>query len=310
MKVWINGANGLVGKSLLHVSQKYKKFEIVSTSREDLDLFDLKKIKAFIQKNKPEYLIHCAAKVGGIYANQNQPFDYIYENNIIQNNIITIVKKFNFKKVINLGSSCVYPKIENRKIRESDLLTKTLEKSNEFYAIAKINSLKSFEALSKQYNKNILNVMPTNVYGPFDRFNNENSHVIPAIISKIHNAKLKNLNFLELWGTGNPKREFIYSYDLAEILLKLLKTKTSKYELLNIGSGQEFKIKQISEKISKIIGYKGKIKFNGRVGDGPFKKRLNLNKLNKKNLNLNFTSIEDGLKNTIKYYQNLSTLNN
>ena len=310
MKVWINGANGLVGKSLLHVSKKYRKLEIVPTSRKDLNLFDLKKIEVFVEKNKPEYLIHCAAKVGGIYANQNQPFDYIYENNIIQNNIITIVKKFNFKRVINLGSSCVYPKIENRKIKENDLLTKTLEKSNEFYAIAKINSLKSFEALSKQYNKNILNVMPTNVYGPFDRFHNENSHVIPAIISKVHNAKLKDLSFLELWGTGNPKREFIYSYDLAEILLKLLKTKSSKYELLNIGSGQEFTIKQISTKISKLIGYKGKIKFNYRVGDGPMKKRLNLNNLNKKNINLNFTSIEDGLKNTINYYKNLNTFDN
>lgn len=300
MKIWINGANGLVGKSLVEASKNYKRLEVIPTSRKDLDLFDLNKIKIFIKKNKPEYLIHCAAKVGGIFANQNQPFDYIYENNIIQNNIITVVKNHNFKSVINLGSSCVYPRIDKKKIHEKDLLMKPLEKTNQFYAIAKINGLKSFEALSKQYGKKILNVMPTNVYGPYDHFNDKNSHVIPAIITKIYDAKINGKEEVRLWGTGKPKREFIYSMDLARILFKLLNKKIN-YSLLNIGSGQELTIKEIAKKISSIIGFNGKVLFNNQIGDGPMRKRLNISKLNKI-INFNYTKIDKGLSFSIDYY--------
>ena len=300
MRVWVNGANGLVGKSLIEVSKKFSKIDLISTTRQDLDLFDLNKIEKFLKRNKPDFLINCAAKVGGIFANQNQPFDYIYENNIIQNNIVTVVKKHNFKTVINLGSSCVYPRIDNKKISEKDLLMKPLEKSNEYYAIAKINGLKSFEALSKQYGKNILNVMPTNVYGPYDHFNSKNSHVIPAIISKIYSAKIKDKKKTYLWGSGKPKREFIYSIDLAQILFKLL-NKNIENNLLNVGSGQELTINQLSKKIAKIINYNGEILFKNQVGDGPLRKRLNLNKFNKI-MKFNHTEIDKGLKNTINYY--------
>lgn len=302
MKIWINGGNGLVGKSLIEISKKFKDYEIISTTRNDVDLFNFKKVESFVKKYNPDALINCAAKVGGIYSNKKNPFFYIFENNLIQNNLSQIIKESSINNIVNLGSSCVYPKIEDRKIKETDLLKKSLEKSNEFYAIAKINGIKTFEALSIQFDKKVLNLMPTNVYGPYDKFNDINSHVIPALIHKIYLAKKNNKKNIKLWGTGMAKREFIYSMDLAKIILKSIKLK-KKYDLINIGTGQELTIKKLSQKIANIIKYEGEIIFNNQIGDGPMRKCLDLNKMKKNISKIKFTSLEEGLSKTIYYYK-------
>ena len=260
-KIFVTGHNGLVGSAVLRALQKKKFKNIITINRNDLDLFDQKKVNLFLKKKKPKVVIISAAKVGGIKANNNYRADFIRENLQIQINLIHGCHINNIDKIIFLGSSCVYPKDCNLPIKENYLLTGKLEETNEPYAIAKIAGIKMCESYNRQYGRKYISLMPTNTFGPGDNYNLENSHFIPAILRKLYEAKINNKKYINLWGTGKPKREIIYVDDLAEAIIFFLKKKI-KHNLINIGTSKEYSIKEIANQIIKILNLNIKIKFN------------------------------------------------
>jgi len=297
-KLLILGSTGMVGSSVVRLAKN--DYNILAPSRKKLDLFDKNKIENFFKKEKPFYVINCAAKVGGIYANFTYPADFIYENLLIQNNIIFASHKYKVKRLIFLGSSCIYPRNCNQPIKENFLLTSPLEKTNEYYAIAKIAGLKMIEAFNKQYNHNFISIMPTNIYGINDNFHLNNSHVIPALIEKIYIGFKENKKNIKLWGSGKALRDFLYVDDLARAILLLIK-RYNKHELVNVGSGKEITIKLLAKLISEIIGYKGKIIFNELYPDGTPRKILDISRIKTTGWKP-FYSLREGLKKTIEWY--------
>ncbi len=255
---------------------------VLTMSKQKLDLSERIQVESFLTSQSPRIVIIAAAKVGGINANNKFPAEFIHENLMIQNNIIHGAHLANVEKLIFLGSSCIYPKLSPQPMEEKSLLTGQLEPTNEPYAIAKIAGIKMCESYNRQYGCDFRSLMPTNLYGPNDNFDIENSHVIPSIIYKLHNAKQKNLEYVEIWGTGKPKREFLHVDDLASAVLFVMGLEKEFYQdntemmtsHVNIGSGQELMISELSELIAQIIGYEGSIKFNSEMPDGTPRKLL------------------------------------
>ncbi len=291
LKIYICGHNGLVGSSIYKLLQKRGYKNLIVKTRKELNLLDQKKVLNFFTKHKPDQVYLCAGKVGGILSNYNFPADFIYENLMILTNVIHSSYVTGTKKILFMGSSCVYPKFSTQPIKENSLLSGYLEKTNEPYAIAKIAGLKLCESYNKQFSKNKIDyrsIMPTNLYGKNDNYDLNNSHVLPALIRKIYEAKVNKKKSIELWGTGKPKREFLHVNDLADASIHIMNiskkqfSEIAKFENhLNIGSGQEFSINTLAKKIAKIIKYEGKINFDKINPDGTPRKILNTSKLKK-----------------------------
>jgi GDP-L-fucose synthase len=341
-KIFVAGHNGLVGSSIKEELIKNNYTNLILKNSNELDLRDSNKVKLFFEKEKPEYVFLCAAKVGGILANNLYRAEFIYNNLQIQNNVIHYSYLYQVKKLLFLGSSCIYPKNSPQPIKEEYLLTGVLEYTNEPYAIAKIAGLKMCESYNIQYGTDFICVMPTNLYGKNDNYDLEKSHVLPALIRKIHLAKLlyeenyelimKNINifnkeecikflnqkgiygnFIKLWGTGNPKREFLHSEDLAKAclfvmenisfvdIIKEYKNKEIRNTHINIGAGKDITIKDLAFKIKNLIGYKGDIMFDNTKPDGVYQKLLDTSKIN--NLGWKPTiSLTEGLKKVLDDY--------
>ena len=305
-KIYIAGHNGLVGSALFNLlsNSGYKK--ILYKSSKELNLTNFKKVDNFFKKNKPEFLIICAAKVGGILENKSYPMEFLLDNLSIQKNLLLASKKYNIKRTIFLGSSCIYPKFSKIPIKESYLMTGKLEKTNESYALSKIIGIKLCDMLFNTFKKDIICLMPTNLYGENDNFDIKSSHVIPGLISKFLLAKRKKTD-VKIWGTGKPIREFLHVQDLVEAILVLLKvnkpkiTKVSNNGLpiFNIGSGESISIKNLALLIKKIYRFKGRIIFDKKYPDGTINKNLDSRKIKKFKWKAKIT-LEKGLKKIIK----------
>lgn len=293
LKVWVPGSNGMVSSAIIK-KLKTENCKIITSTRNQLDLTDKIKVFKFYKLNQPDVVILSAAKVGGIHANNTYPVDFLLENLFIQNNIISGAHNFSVKKLLFLGSSCIYPKNIDDPISEDHLLTGSLEETNEWYAVAKISGIKLCQAYQKQYNSNFISAMPTNLYGPNDNFHPLNSHVPAALLLKFHNAKINDEPFVTVWGSGNPKREFLYVDDLADACIYLLKNYNG-IQPINVGTGEDISIKDFAVKIKNIVGYKGELKFDKSKPDGTMRKRLNISRLN--NLGWKYkVSLDQGLK--------------
>tara|TARA_B100001248_G_C27387700_1_gene460573 strand:+ start:1313 stop:2248 length:936 start_codon:yes stop_codon:yes gene_type:complete len=299
-KILVTGANGMVGTALVKKLIKIK-CKILKPNRRELNLLNNSEVTNYIKKNKPDIIFMIAAKVGGIFANNEYPANYIYENLQIQNNIIHAAKSYFVKKIIFIGSSCIYPKKCRQPIKENYLLTGKLEETNQWYAVAKIAGIKMIQAYRKQYNCDFISVMPCNMYGPNDNYDLKNSHVMAALIKKFVFAKVNGSRKVEVWGSGKPKREFMHVDDFSLALIKLAKSYSS-YEPINVGSGQEITITNLAKLIKKKLNYNGKIIYNRKYPDGTPRKILN----NKKISNLGWKpkiKLKDGIDDAIKDFK-------
>jgi len=277
-KIYVAGHTGLVGSAIVRKLEKKGYTNIVTRTMEALDLTNQCATDEFFKTQKPEFVFLAAAKVGGIEANNTYPADFAYINLAIETNVIKAAHDHKVKKLLFLGSSCIYPKNCPQPIKEEYLLTGPLEPTNEAYAIAKIAGLKMCQFFKKQYGDDFISAMPTNLYGPNDNYDLQTSHVLPALIRKIHEAKVNNAPYVELWGTGTPRREFLYVDDLADAVVFLIKTYEGE-EHINIGTGEDVTILELAEIIKEIVGYSGKIKFDATKPDGTMRKLLDVSKL-------------------------------
>ena len=277
-KIYIAGHKGMVGSAIWRSLKSEGYLNLIGESSKSLDLRDRNQTFDFVEKHKPDVIINAAALVGGILANDNYPYDFLIHNLLIQNNLITAAHENDINKLIFFGSSCIYPKKAPQPLKEEYLLTGPLEETNQWFAIAKISGVKLIEALRKQFNRDYVVIMPTNLYGPGDNYDLEKSHVLPAMIRKFLTAKRNNLPSVELWGTGSPKREFLHVDDLAKACIFILKYKTSN-SLINVGTGEEISIKDLAFLIKNITGFKGELIWNTNKPDGTPRKLLEISKI-------------------------------
>jgi len=325
-KIFIAGGTGMVGSAIKRAFEEYNsknkelKLSILAPTRKELNLYDYAQVKSWFKKNKPSIVILAAAKVGGIYANKTYPVDFLIKNLKIQNNIIENAFSQNIKRLLFLGSSCIYPKFSKQPIKEEYLLTGALEKTNEFYAIAKIAGLKLCESLRSQYNFDAISLMPTNLYGPNDNYHSENSHVVASLIRKFSIAKLSNLSKVTCWGTGKVRREFMHVDDLADAIIFCL-THWNPNDInspkdsfgysvnhLNVGTGKDITIKELANLIAELTNFKGRIEWDTSKPDGTPRKKLDTSLLK----NLGWESkinLKNGLISTIKNLD-ISTITN
>jgi GDP-L-fucose synthase len=277
-KIFVAGHRGLVGSAIWRELQSQGFENVLGRSRKELDLLDAAAVRQFYAKEQPEYVIDAAAKVGGILANNNQPASFLYENLQIQNNLIHGAFEAGTKKLLFLGSSCIYPKHAPQPMKEESLLTGPLEPTNEWYAVAKIAGIKMCEAYRRQHGCDFISAMPTNMYGPNDNYDLQTSHVLPALIRKFHEAKKANSATVVCWGTGAPMREFLYSDDLARACIFLLDN-YSEEQFINVGSGSEISIRALSELVQSVVGFAGKIEWDTSKPDGSPRKLMDSSRL-------------------------------
>ena len=277
-KIYIAGHKGMVGSAILRKLQEQGHSNFVFRTSSELDLTNQLSVQEFFKTEKPDYVFLAAAKVGGIYANNTYPAEFIYQNLMMQSNIIHQSYLNNVKKLLFLGSSCIYPKLAPQPMKEEYLMSGYLEPTNEPYALAKIAGIKMCQSYNRQYKTNYISLMPTNLYGPNDNYHLENSHVLPALIKKFHLAKAENQPYTEIWGTGTPKREFLYVDDLAEAALFLMENYNDS-EIVNVGTGEDISIKDLALLVKEIVGYSGDIKFDSTKPDGMPRKLLDISKL-------------------------------
>ena len=301
-KIYVAGHTGLVGSAIFRLLKKRGFENIIVKRHSELDLTSQSMVMDFFEKEKPDYVFLAAAKVGGIKANYTYPANFIRDNLYIQSNVIDAAHKHHTKKLLFLGSSCIYPKFAPQPMKEEYLLTGELEPTNEYYAIAKIAGIKLCQAYSKQYGFNSICLMPTNLYGPGDNFDLENSHVLPALIRKFHEAKKNKVYEVVLWGTGSPRREFLYVDDLANASLHLMEN-YNEQEIINIGTGEEISIKELAEMIGEVTGFQGKILFDSSKPDGNPRKLLDISKIKKFGWSPD-VSLSEGIKYTYEWFLN------
>lgn len=300
-KIYVAGHRGLVGSAIVRNLKSKGYMNIIGRTHEELDLTNQEEVRKFFEAERPEYVFLAAAKVGGINANNTYPADFIMENLQIECNVIKASHDFKVKKLMFLGSSCIYPKMCPQPIKEEYLLSDYLEPTNEAYAIAKIAGLKMCQFFKKQYGDNFISVMPTNLYGPCDNFDLETSHVMPALIRKFHEAKVNNLPYVEVWGTGKPLREFLHVDDMADACVFLMENYNGE-EHVNIGTGEEISIRKLAYIIKDIVGFKGEILFNTDKPDGTPRKLLDVSRLN--NLGWKYRiKLKDGIKEVYEWYK-------
>ena len=276
-KIYVAGHRGMVGSAIVRALKNQGYTNIITRTSKELDLRRQIDVEEFFASEKPDYVFLAAAKVGGILANNEAPADFMYDNMILEMNVIHEAYKNNVKKLMFLGSSCIYPRMAPQPMKEDCLLTSELEKTNEAYALAKISGLKYCEYLNRQYGTDFISVMPTNLYGPNDNYHPEHSHVLPALIRRFHEAKENNLNEVVIWGTGTPLREFLYVDDLADACVYLMNTYSGN-ETVNLGTGKELSIKELAELVKKVVGFKGNITFDTTKPDGTPRKLLDVSK--------------------------------
>lgn len=299
-KIYVAGHRGLVGSAIVRNLQENGYTNLLFRTSQELDLTKADQVSAFFRKERPDYVFLAAAKVGGIIANNDYPADFIRDNLMIQTNVIDTAYQNNVKKLLFLGSTCIYPRLAAQPMREDSLLTGELEPTNEPYAIAKIAGIKMCQSYNRQYGTDFISIMPTNLYGPNDNFDLTSSHVLPALIRKFHEAKMNHIPIVEVWGTGAPKREFLYSDDLADAAVYLMNTYSGN-DLVNIGMGKDISIKELAEKIGETVGYQGEIVFNTSKPDGAPRKLVDVSRLKSLGWEAGI-SLDDGLELAYKWF--------
>ncbi|WP_459478699.1 GDP-L-fucose synthase family protein [Clostridium saccharoperbutylacetonicum] len=307
-KIFVAGHNGLVGSAIVRCLEKKGHKNLILKNHSQLDLIKQNDVDTFFKEERPEYVFLAAAKVGGIYANDKYPADFIYNNLMIESNVIKAAHDNKVKKLLFLGSSCIYPKFSNQPIKESELLSGKLEPTNEAYAIAKIAGLEMCKFFKKQYGDNFISCMPTNLYGENDNFNLNTSHVMPALIRKVYEAKLNNHKQVEVWGTGTPLREFLHVDDMADACIFIMNNYNEE-EHVNLGTGEEISIKDLALLIKDVLGYNGEIVFDTNMKDGTPRKVCDVSRLHKLGWKHNI-ELREGVKMTCEWYkENIVRLN-
>ena len=299
-RIYVAGHRGLVGSAIIR-SLKQRGFEnLITRTHAELELMDAVAVKDFFEQAKPEYVFLAAAKVGGIHANSTYPADFMRENLIVQTNVIHESWRQGVVKLLFLGSSCIYPKLCPQPIKEEYLLSGELEKTNDAYALAKIAGIKTCQSYNQQHGTHFISAMPTNLYGVNDNFHPENSHVLPALIRRFHEAKLANVESISIWGTGTSRREFLHSSDLADAVLFLMENYDDS-EIVNVGCGKDQTIKELAEMIQEVVGYTGHLKFDSTRPDGTPQKILDISKINSLGWKPTI-SLREGLKQVYQWY--------
>ena len=299
-KIYIAGHRGMVGSAVWRSLKSKGYSNLIGKTSTELDLRNQQAVNDFYDQEKPEIVIDAAAKVGGILANNDYPYQFLMENLQIQNNLIDGAFQTDVKKFIFLGSSCIYPKFAHQPLKEEYLLTDSLEPTNEWYALAKISGVKACESIRKQYGKDFVSLMPTNLYGSHDNFDLQTSHVLPAMIRKFHEAKLNENSPVTLWGSGTPMREFLYVDDMAEAVVFALENQLSS-NLYNIGTGKDVTIEELAETIQRVIGHQGQIIWDASKPDGTPRKLMDVSKMKAVGWQYS-TELEDGVKNTYRWF--------
>ncbi len=276
--IFVAGHRGMVGSAIQQRLLKSGFTNVIGRSRSELDLLDRGAVREFFQKERPAVVVDAAAKVGGILANNEQPVEFLLQNLTIQNNLIEAAADFGAGKLLFLGSSCIYPKMAPQPIAEDSLLTGPLEPTNDAYALAKIAGIKLCQSYARQYGKNFISAMPTNLYGPHDNYDLHNSHVLPALIRKVHEAKLSGAKSIPVWGSGTPRREFLHTDDLADACLFLLEN-YDQPDLINVGCGEDVTIRELAETVCDVLGFEGSLEFDASKPDGTPRKLLDISKI-------------------------------